>query len=1090
MNYSKLRKSIDQKTKKLIEDENWDELLRILKICPEQIYFFSVILEEKLKVSKELNEFPVLKIKYEHKSQDDPDAPFVYYRFTKIFNLIFELLNFKRDFLSKEFKYQLCEILYPKITEFLNNKRYRISSIEKFINSFYDEIHQIYYDEFINHLFLLEYLNKEKQEDLVEFFPKIVSKGLYRIGYELIINFNELIKQYGAETRQILEKIILYEKQYYSLRELLEKENKELIEIMEDNRKNLKQEFYKKFLNYTREILDSEFFERNPEDTFRYTFDLYTDEELTNLIKKIIELEITHSHYGKRIDHTWINLLLLDITWGKKSLLFEEYLEDLASLGYLQVVRSFFIQNPEKIKAYLEFILQELGSFGLDLLERKYQSFDIENPLELFKKLLYEKNYYLNILTKTFFENNPNLILEFKDIMIKYIEEFDFEIRENLQTEYYKIENLLRYIYIYYPPYPPDFNISLFQKFYKKIPLNPELAEVFNHSYNYKIPDHFNLFEKSLQKQIINYFIESKNLSEIEFFLTRKFQNFEDYLPNILEFEPKHELQSEHFIKVLELIIKKKGNDSILKRQLVSCLSKQKCCLKKAEVYSFLGELKLSKDVLEKLLENERIIPYLINIYLDYQLVKIELCAENSELLDLSEYLDELKEIENTFEVFNTSQSIRQNFVFKLSSYKARLNLYRGFQYLNEYNYEISKDAFRESLTLYNGLKETTGIKEDTKQIFKTYWKLSKFFYEYIPTIERLREVDIYELNSIIKEHLKEYTKDLPKSNLQIERITKKTEDIQFIPKTKSINQFRCEIPTKFCPKPPIPTFKRLSDANKKIIFEWDKDDKPSSTEPIEISVVWKKYYLELEFAEKEKYFDFKLEYEQKHYFKIEDVERKPPQSGKECFEFWLNFEEFIGVEDMLFRITEDNLCGSEIKVSFPIVHKFALHMKLEDIKRFVFNLFAKPGRGKEETRIFQKRNGLHTTIINFIKKKLHTIFINETHNFRDEAGTDLILRFLDKKLKIGVSLEATSDIAEIRESERKISYIQTILSKITDSKRIKDLDLFVILFCIDKTVNSYEKTLGITLARLEMVNDPKLIFIPPEQLIDFFKGL
>ena len=95
MNYSKLRKSIDQKTKKLIEDENWDELLRILKICPEQIYFFSVILEEKLKVSKELNEFPVLKIKYEHKSQDDPDAPFVYYRFTKIFNLIFELLNFK-----------------------------------------------------------------------------------------------------------------------------------------------------------------------------------------------------------------------------------------------------------------------------------------------------------------------------------------------------------------------------------------------------------------------------------------------------------------------------------------------------------------------------------------------------------------------------------------------------------------------------------------------------------------------------------------------------------------------------------------------------------------------------------------------------------------------------------------------------------------------------------------------------------------------------------------------------------------------------------------------------------------------------------
>ena len=30
MNYSNLRKSIDQKTIKLIEDENWDEILHIL----------------------------------------------------------------------------------------------------------------------------------------------------------------------------------------------------------------------------------------------------------------------------------------------------------------------------------------------------------------------------------------------------------------------------------------------------------------------------------------------------------------------------------------------------------------------------------------------------------------------------------------------------------------------------------------------------------------------------------------------------------------------------------------------------------------------------------------------------------------------------------------------------------------------------------------------------------------------------------------------------------------------------------------------------------------------------------------------------
>ena len=230
MNYSNLRKLIDQKTIKLIEDENWDELSHVLRVCPEQIYFFKLILEEKLQVSKELNDFPIVKIKYENNSQDDPNSPFVYYTFTKLYKLIFEMLSYKSHFLTKDFKEQLCKILYPKITEFLKEKRNRISSIEIFIKNLFNEIQKYYYDDLINHSFLLEYLNKEKPEVLIDFFPKIVSKGLYRLGYELIIKFNELLKQYGSETKQILGNIIIYEKQYYSLRELLEKENVEFIE--------------------------------------------------------------------------------------------------------------------------------------------------------------------------------------------------------------------------------------------------------------------------------------------------------------------------------------------------------------------------------------------------------------------------------------------------------------------------------------------------------------------------------------------------------------------------------------------------------------------------------------------------------------------------------------------------------------------------------------------------------------------------------------------------------------------------------------------------------------------------------------------
>lgn len=126
--------------------------------------------------------------------------------------------------------------------------------------------------------------------------------------------------------------------------------------------------------------------------------------------------------------------------------------------------------------------------------------------------------------------------------------------------------------------------------------------------------------------------------------------------------------------------------------------------------------------------------------------------------------------------------------------------LYKGIQYLNEYNYEISKDAFRESLMLYYGLKDTTKIEEDTREIFKTYWKISDFFYEYVPTIERLRKKNITKLNSLIKMHLHEFIKDLPKLNLRVQRIIKNIEKIQFDSKSKYINQLKWKFLQNFVP--------------------------------------------------------------------------------------------------------------------------------------------------------------------------------------------------------------------------------------------------------------------------------------------------
>ena len=169
---------------------------------------------------------------------------------------------------------------------------------------------------------------------------------------------------------------------------------------------------------------------------------------------------------------------------------------------------------------------------------------------------------------------------------------------------------------------------------------------------------------------------------------------------------------------------------------------------------------------------------------------------------------------------------------------------------------------------------------------------------------------------------------------------------------------------------------------------------------------------------------------------------------------------------------------------------KYGYYIILNDIYKYIVGLFARPGNSKSETRIFKYESGKHSQIIEYIKQKINDYFFTEIHNFREEAGIDLLLKNLFNNWKIGIQVESTSDIREIKLDERKKSYVQSILAKITDSKQIKELDLFVILFCIDCTVKSYDDTIKITISRLEKLEDKSFFYIPPEHLISFFKDL
>ncbi len=919
MNYSDLRELIEQKTIKLLEIEKWDEILQIFQKCPEQIYFFKLILEEKLKSSKALDEFPVVKIIYENNSQDDPSAPLVYYKFTNIFNLIFEVLNYKSDFFSQEFREQLCKILYPKITDFLENKRYRISSIDKFIKNLYAEIQQYYHKDIVNHLFLLKYLNKEKPEDLIEFFPEIISKRLYQLGYELIIKFNELIKQYDSETKEILANIIIYEKQYYSLKELLEEENKELIDIMEINRERLKKEFYMKFINFTKKTLDLESFERNPEDTFRYTIDLYSEEELEEIIIKIIELKITHSHYGERTKNNWVHLLLLDIAWAKQSHLFKDYLDDLAQLGHLQVVQTYFRHFPEKIKKFQDFIFDYLDSFTLDLLRLHFEAFEIKNPIKIFKRLLF-KNIPADNLALIFFSQLPELINSFKDVIKEYINIILKEDKSN-RGLYYKLDGLLKIYYRAYPEYThkPDSNINLMEIVYSYVISKNLFKKEDCFIYNLRLAKNFNQLDNQLQDDLISQLVETKNLSSIEYLLNFGYIHLKRYIDLILTFDPKHELQSEHFIKVLEIILRENGNNKKIQELVKNRIKDQVLCNKKAEIYSFLGEFNLSKQVIKQVLNKEANIPYAINSYIDYKLVKIEFSINNASQIDISQNLDELNDIEYDFEKFNRNQSLLQNFKFKFNSYKARINFYDGFTYLEDKIYQRSKSAFQDASKIYYELRKAK-IKPDTKKIFDVFWKVSHFFSLNLIDISNFSNSE--ELNSFIKKKLIDPLLEQHHINLQMKRFLENVSLLKFNSDMKISSQLACEIPTKFCPIPPRILKRRLLDNNRKTIIEWNEGNKKVHTqEPILLMGTWQVFYFILEFEEKGKVFDFNPSYTAISgiHFRFEDVKK---QAGINCYKFLIRSPlSFMGEQSIKILFTENNICGFTLSQSFTIIH-------------------------------------------------------------------------------------------------------------------------------------------------------------------------
>lgn len=155
-------------------------------------------------------------------------------------------------------------------------------------------------------------------------------------------------------------------------------------------------------------------------------------------------------------------------------------------------------------------------------------------------------------------------------------------------------------------------------------------------------------------------------------------------------------------------------------------------------------------------------------------------------------------------------------------------------------------------------------------------------------------------------------------------------------------------------------------------------------------------------------------------------------------------------------------------------------------IKENLKKIFIQPNKFNKDLTVFKDESGKHNKILKYVKQKIDNM--REIH-YLNEPGIDLILENYSTNWKIGIAIEATSDIKEFK-GNNKVSFFKDIFSKITKSKQIPNLDLFLIFFCIDITDKSYNGKVRYCINEIEKLKDDYVLYFLPEDLLGFFEDL
>ncbi len=792
--------------------------------------------------------------------------------------------------------------------------------IQLLVESLGPDIIKIFDEKIFEYPYFIDYLVRKFPLEMSKFFPKFISNNWYGLVYYIIESNIDIIRKYPSEVLNFFQTQILSKRQYHALKNLISDGNPMLFSKIEEYRLELKNLFLNKLMNQSKDQIESEWFKENYQ-ILEYSFDFFSSDEIVRIIMKLIEFNIPQRSM-EYDDSRWINFCFLTIDWGGRSELFLEFIDDMTRLNYHQPVSDFIKQHRSQVDNFKLVVHDIFGYIPPKLFENYSEKIDLQDPIKVFKHFIKE-NYNISVVINKFYEKFQDHANEFTEILEEYFNKIDFSIDDH-DTKF-----LIHVFLGTNKKYYPNWNKEIFERVLKQYLSCVPNQKFFNPIPSLYFARNFGLLSKPIKDKVISLLIKYKRFNSIAFNLDINFEGFKDYIDNFLTIVPDSPNESRGLVGILRRIIIKSSFNHNLLIKIREKLRGLPPTFEKAQFLEYLGDSKNAYLCLDKVISDEFILTFKINIYLFYKLYKTEYLVSNKSgnfnLSEVTTDLEEIKEFNDDYFLYFKNEKNAKKFKFHKLYYQARLSFLQGLMLINIESYKESENSFSNAKTVFHKLSKSKIITEEVKDILVVYKNVSNFILLLIPAISNNRNSDVESLNKTLLKEFKSYSKGIKVKNVKIDRVLDNLNKLIFNIEDKKLSIIKFESPTSFCPIRSPTLEKSLLDSNQSIIYKWDRKNNQDHTfEPVIFSRNWKKYYFKLRFREVGDYLNYFIDFTLPKYVGINPEKCKPSEiiNDEIIFEFDMNCQPFDGINTFQININKEDICNIPTRLTLEIVHE------------------------------------------------------------------------------------------------------------------------------------------------------------------------